>query len=424
MSNTRSSPEYQHRTMRHLWLWMTSYFRQTEFMGSDENKPAIYFIHGTADWASSGTDIAESLTSSLFSKIHLVSFQDRLQGKDIESFSIQLAHKIKFENDKNVILIGHSRGGLVATHFAKNYAEKLGVTVHSVIAITTPYKGSRLARCPLTSISDSVKDYQKDSPFLTTLCKKPITTPHVFIAAENDWLVMEPDSYLSDTEDTAKRTIKSEDHLSVMHSGELQETIETTLSNLKTPELELKEEGGQESQSGENLLTTLSQMISGIDLSGIDDGKRIAIENLTEMARQSMPSQDNKADYRNWEFGVQLAIERIQKPNDELARKLLMFHATHFVPGHSVAWKKFLGALAILASITIALLILTHAPIIAGVSLTALCVNSSALLVCGAALFYHGRQKSLAHAYSQLATACSIAVIASEAKQPRLLRAD
>ncbi len=161
-----NTKEYSHRTLRHVWLWATACFRQTVRQGTDDKtKPAIYFIHGTADWGSSGIDIAESIPESLFSKFHLLSFKDRLIGKDIDSFSIQLAHKIKYENDKNVILMGHSRGGIVATRFAEDYAEYLGVKVQVVFAITTPYKGSHLAKWPLTSISDSVIDYKKKSDF-------------------------------------------------------------------------------------------------------------------------------------------------------------------------------------------------------------------------------------------------------------------
>ncbi|KTD14530.1 putative lipase [Legionella gratiana] len=202
---------------------------------------AIYFIHGTADQLSAFQLVAErSIQAGLpneISTLNLLSFDQRYQGKSIELFAEQLKAKIKANQHKRVILIAHSRGGLVASYFAEFLAKTAGIEVELVITIGTPFNGSYLAVKPLSWFSDSVREMEIDSPFLAQLKKKimenPLSNYHFFIATE-DAIVPGESGYIKEYVEKHPNSLTILDrhgHLSVMSSHRLVEHIGKLLRN-------------------------------------------------------------------------------------------------------------------------------------------------------------------------------------------------
>lgn len=211
----------------HTSAWLFSSFSDVIYPNPNFNQFAskpitIYCIHGTADRVSSFTKIATRMLNSLPSNIaaiRLVSFNQRGLGKGIESYAQQLANKIKENGDKTVILLGHSRGGLVAAYFAEYLAEKESIAVQSVMAICTPFKGSDAAIFPLTWFSESIKQMERNSPFLNDLVEKMQHSKinYYYFSARNDGLVTSESTWVK------KEAILLErhGHVSIMSSNKL-----------------------------------------------------------------------------------------------------------------------------------------------------------------------------------------------------------
>ncbi|STX28662.1 putative lipase [Legionella beliardensis] len=184
----------------HSYYWLTSnsndyvysipYFKPKD---NDEGA-AIYCIHGTADYPYSLARIAERLIAKgglkNINSITLVSFTKRYRGRSIDDFSEEFLEKIKVNKHKKIIIIGHSRGGLVAAKTALE-AAKHGIEVAAVIALGTPFNGSYLALPPLSSLSASVKQMEIGHEFLKNLAEEvsKSTIPHYFMIAEHDEIV-------------------------------------------------------------------------------------------------------------------------------------------------------------------------------------------------------------------------------------------
>jgi predicted alpha/beta hydrolase family esterase len=137
-------------------------------------KVTIYCIHGAADrytaFAKAAKYMQEKLPESV-TCIHLVKFSAYSKDMVISVFAEQLMKKIHINKDKEVVLIGHSRGGLVASYAAEYLSIKYGVAIRGVIAIASPYRGSWWAKLPGLNQFSNIQQMQTGHHFLTKLSK-------------------------------------------------------------------------------------------------------------------------------------------------------------------------------------------------------------------------------------------------------------
>lgn len=389
-------------TMKHVYGWAISDLKSREITKNTPapTAPIIYYIHGTADRTGGFADEAEYLLYALpenYSKIHLVAFDDRGAGKNIESFSMQLAHKIMAEDDRDVILIGHSRGGLIASWFAENLAEPNGITVHAVAAVSSPFGGSDFAIPPLTWYSGSVNQMQKGSPFLTDLSEKirRTNTRYLYFHGENDWLVTEESACIESHRDQLIR-IRGHNHLSIVHAPELIDHLREKVGNaVNAPD--------EKVHIPHDNQTILGQLNDAVNVMRSDHPLRSAAVDLLYNARITMPSDRNDTDNKNWRLSVQLATRVIKNPQDECAVSMLALNARLYAPGKSSPWKQFVDALAMLAGAAILGLSLAGIPLLLGITMTSQLMTGSLLTTVGATFFYRDRQKTLSKAASMLA---------------------
>lgn len=183
---------------------------------------AIYCIHGTCDNVSAFYYIMKNIKDALpkeICSVHVPAFTDRWHGQSIEYFAEELKNKILDNNHKNVILIGHSRGGIVASYFAEYLAAEINVNVLGVIAISAPFTGSKHAIWPLRWMSTSVDEMKINSDFLNKLNNRirKSTKRYFYVAAKYDWLVPPESTALPEQKETIK-ILDDEGHLSMMLS--------------------------------------------------------------------------------------------------------------------------------------------------------------------------------------------------------------
>jgi pimeloyl-ACP methyl ester carboxylesterase len=145
---------------------------QTDLSLDESKLIDIYFVHGIADKSHTFNHLISMLKINGLPKniksINSVS----LTGikSNIKSFANILLTKIKRNNHKNVVLIGHSRGGIISAYAAEHNDD--GINICGVVAIASPFSGSKYALFPLTAIFESIYEMKKESIFLTTLKSK------------------------------------------------------------------------------------------------------------------------------------------------------------------------------------------------------------------------------------------------------------
>jgi pimeloyl-ACP methyl ester carboxylesterase len=146
--------------------------------------------------------------------------------RSIEEYAATVAAKVaqirRRTNRNDVILIGHSMGGLVAQQYRYSLSDDEAVNISKIITIGTPCLGTKVARLA-AFISASAKEMVPNSPLLLRqqACVLNDTTTHyVRIAAGTDWVVLPGTSALG--VENAKRTIHripSRGHLGLLLSA-------------------------------------------------------------------------------------------------------------------------------------------------------------------------------------------------------------
>jgi len=252
--------------LRHMATWPTASFEDVVLPNpkfneyKDENCPdgiAVYCIHGTADRSSAFSFIANQLINDLpaaISSIVLASFKKRGQGLGIEHFAKQLREKIIKNKHKNVVLMGHSRGGLVAACLAELLIID-DFAIHGIIPVCSPFGGSDFAIKPISWFSTSVDEMQANSLFLKTLTSKIKNSKikYYYIAGTKDFLVTQNSAHVQDAKEPVVELKETEDeyvsitsvdaykepvsvleeeHLSIMCSEKLAENIRNYLHEI------------------------------------------------------------------------------------------------------------------------------------------------------------------------------------------------
>lgn len=255
-------------TVSHTYYWLKTLmsgdivYHNPHFKAPDTDDPslrkgiAIYCVHGTADQPGSFARIIERLLEKglpdYISTIHLVSFEQRYQGKGIKFFARELMKKIRANEHEHVIFMGHSRGGLIISRAAEYLAAHWGVAVHSLFSICAPYKGSDWAMKPISMFSTSVSQMEVKSKLLEQLNEAVSNSKndYHFIGAEEDAIVAPAaacvDKYV-EKHPASKLVLDRHGHLSIMSSWRLVSYIQTQLVELgnrlfpKVPEESLSE---------------------------------------------------------------------------------------------------------------------------------------------------------------------------------------
>ncbi|MDR3492561.1 MAG: alpha/beta hydrolase [Gammaproteobacteria bacterium] len=229
--------------VRHAAMWLFAgysdqVYKNPNFKPTLENPKgiAIYCVHGTADRVSAFSLIAHRLLMNLspsISAIHLCAFTARVRGIGIEDYASQLQEKMIANGDENVFILGHSRGGLVAVHFAVNLAAKANIKVWGVFSIASPLGGCALALPPISWLSSSVYQMRIESHFLKDLREqvKASNLKFIYFSAENDSIVTLKSTYIEEN-CHAKIVLERHGHLSIMSSYKLLAYLHKYLNEL------------------------------------------------------------------------------------------------------------------------------------------------------------------------------------------------
>nr|HAT8712986.1 alpha/beta hydrolase [Legionella jordanis] len=233
----------------HSYYWLTTLgwndivYKNPNFKADAHPNGGIVLVcvPGTADQPGSFMRIVERLLkkdlADYISTVYIVAFNHRYQGKGIRFFSQQLIDKIKAYGHKDVILMGHSRGGLIISEAAEYRTESAGIRVHALFPICAPFNGSPLAMEPLSSVSTSVRQMEPNSPFLQKLNEDIGNSSlyYCFIGAEEDGIVPPEYAYVKDYVDKhpeSRILFDRHTHLSIMSSHRMVDFMDSELAKI------------------------------------------------------------------------------------------------------------------------------------------------------------------------------------------------
>jgi pimeloyl-ACP methyl ester carboxylesterase len=130
------------------------------------SKPPILLLHGSNSFEGMFVVGRHYLKKEKYGSLFSLNYDDD-RAKGIDNFAqVVIREKIleikQLTKQNNIILIGHSMGGLVAGYYAEHCADEDGVSIEHVISIGSPWQGAQA----LSYLPDALKTkrYSQMSP--------------------------------------------------------------------------------------------------------------------------------------------------------------------------------------------------------------------------------------------------------------------
>lgn len=115
-----------------------------------KNKPAILLLHGSGfndiEWIIGRQFISKTAYGAIFSMNYdgLICNDNSLGIEDYAGGKVrrEIQRITQLTDHKEIIIIGHSMGGLIAGYYAEHFSSLDGIMANHVISIATPWHGS------------------------------------------------------------------------------------------------------------------------------------------------------------------------------------------------------------------------------------------------------------------------------------------
>ena len=195
----------------------------------DPNQTPILLIHGFLGSSNNWVYIRYRLLKARYKNVFTINLGD--PRKSIHEYAQKVSEKVKaietLTGRKDVVLVGHSMGGLVAQQYLYEMSPDQS-KVKKVITIVTPCLGTPMARLA-APLSTCAKLMVPSSPLLQSQQAKVAadpTTPYCRIAAAIDWIVFPQSSALGMP--NARKTeyvIPAKGHASVLFSPKVADLV-------------------------------------------------------------------------------------------------------------------------------------------------------------------------------------------------------
>lgn len=208
-------------------LTLLDYYHTAQ--GNSLGRP-ILMINGYLSFGSTWHYQREKLSQAGLGPIYTMNIGS---GKSIKTYATYVRDKIaniqKETGRKDLVLIGHSKGGLVSSYYATHLAREQEANITDLITIGSPLSGT-----PLAYLGPGIDAYEmrSDSLFHQELredIKKHTNIRFFHIASESDEIVS-PSSALLREDNSKELLLKDLGHLSLLFSSKVSDQITNWLT--------------------------------------------------------------------------------------------------------------------------------------------------------------------------------------------------
>jgi pimeloyl-ACP methyl ester carboxylesterase len=224
------------------------------------DKIPILFIHGNGfnetQWVYGRHFLSKQENNGSLFSLNLDGLLTNESQKGIDDYAEKVATKVKtickLTGSNEVILVGHSMGGLVASYYAENKTDQ-EININKVITISTPWHGSPFLKRITTltqrffpSLLKNPKRYQhmrNEDNFLDSLRKKAIesdtnsTRRYYSISCSTDFMVSGNNGALLENVERTKK-FSWGGHYTVMISPVIWQQVQQWINEPLTPKFE------------------------------------------------------------------------------------------------------------------------------------------------------------------------------------------
>lgn len=193
----------------------------------DPNQVSILLIHGYLYRSGGWAYIRYHLRRAGHHNIYSLNLGSPFQS--IEDYSQKVKEQIERMGAKEIILIGHSMGGLIATYYDCAVA-KPG-SIKQVITLGSPLEGTSLAVIGFGKCASQMKPH---SSFLKSLSTHHSETPYLHIASDTDWIIRPWQAALFNSSQAShikRKVFDSIGHLQLLFSKRIVDVIVAQLAN-------------------------------------------------------------------------------------------------------------------------------------------------------------------------------------------------
>ena len=187
------------------------------------NQIPILLIHGLYHNSSAWIEYRKQLNDAKLGPIFTINLGNPFDSIDVYAQRVRdmVANIQRITGLKDIVLIGHSMGGVVATKFALEFAtEETKVT--DIITIGSPLKGTSIAK--YFGWGKGVREMRKGSDYLTVLNDKILAQAKInffHIASETDALVPIWSSLPQENENTKHLKISNIGHTALLLTSDV-----------------------------------------------------------------------------------------------------------------------------------------------------------------------------------------------------------
>lgn len=114
-----------------------------------KGRPAIILLHGSGSSPGSMYAVRKNIEKDYYGSVFVPAYDQPWGGAAdatiaslTDGLVIQMERICKQTDQRKVVFVGHSLGGLLAADYADRWAESQGVTVLGIVSICTPWHGT------------------------------------------------------------------------------------------------------------------------------------------------------------------------------------------------------------------------------------------------------------------------------------------
>jgi hypothetical protein len=213
------------------WLFpLTLFHRYHNAKGNLSGRP-ILLVNGYLSFGSTWHYLRGNLAKAGFGPLYTMNIG---VGRSIATYAHFVQEKVKEiqkeTGRRDIVLIGHSKGGLVSSYFASCLADKIQAEVTDIITIGSPWAGTYAAKFALGLDACEMRSESKFHQELRDQVGANQSIRYFHIASETDRVVLHPSSLIG-KDPSRQLLVKDTGHLGLVFSSRVASQICTWLKD-------------------------------------------------------------------------------------------------------------------------------------------------------------------------------------------------